>query len=176
MNPRALVARGSRTPCTIRRCAFVHQLTDRQPLRDAGGGAGVLGDQQSRPRQATIEEGGVELGSTEVTRAANSASVTARVVAVVSLISISRSSTSTAARMPKPVSSSTMCVLTSGPPAQAREQRQRLDQRQADDIAVGAVDRRHEGRSQALDRIAAGLARPFAAGEVGVESRVRSGA
>ena len=45
----------------------------------------------------------------------------------------------------------------------------RLEQRQADDVAVGAGEEGDEARGAALDGIAAGLAAPFAAREVGVD-------
>ena len=45
----------------------------------------------------------------------------------------------------------------------------RLEQRQADDVGIAAGQEADERRGAALDGIAAGLAAPFAAGQVGVD-------
>ena len=44
-----------------------------------------------------------------------------------------------------------------------------LVERQADDVGVGADELDHEGAGKALDGVAAGLAAPFAAGEIGLD-------
>src|SRR5687767_7026597 len=53
--------------------------------------------------------------------------------------------------------------------ALAAQQAHRLVKRQPDHIAVGADQLDHEGAGNALDRVAAGLAAPFAGGEVGLD-------
>ena len=53
--------------------------------------------------------------------------------------------------------------------ALARQQRRGLVERQADDVGVGADDLDDEGAGDALHRIAAGLAAPFAGGEIGLD-------
>src|SRR5690606_20335297 len=53
--------------------------------------------------------------------------------------------------------------------ARALEQRARLEQRQPDDARMAARNPRDQSLGAALDRIAAGLAVPFAAGEVGAD-------
>ena len=54
-----------------------------------------------------------------------------------------------------------------------REQRRGLVQRQADDIGVGADDLDDEGAGEPLRGIAAGLAAPFAGGEIGLDVLLR---
>src|ERR1700684_3419866 len=51
----------------------------------------------------------------------------------------------------------------------AAEQRDRLIERQADDIAVGAAHLDHDRSGDALHRIAAGLAAPFAGADIGLD-------
>jgi hypothetical protein len=53
--------------------------------------------------------------------------------------------------------------------ALAAEQRDRFGQRQADDVGVGADQPLDEGAGEALNRVAAGLAAPFAACQIGVD-------
>ena len=52
----------------------------------------------------------------------------------------------------------------------AGEQRHRLVQRQADDVGIGTDDLDQKRPGDALRRIAAGLAAPFAGGQIGLES------
>ena len=63
----------------------------------------------------------------------------------------------------------TSSVLTARPPSQTAQEVERGGERQADHVRVAAVDRRDERLGPALDRIAAGLAPPFPAREVGLE-------
>src|SRR5690606_15945008 len=42
-----------------------------------------------------------------------------------------------------------------------------LEQRQADDVRIGTVERAHERRGSTLDGVAAGLAAPLVRGEIG---------
>src|ERR1700685_2487775 len=51
----------------------------------------------------------------------------------------------------------------------AAEQRHGLVERQADDIGIGADDLHQKSPSDALRRVAAGLAAPFARGEIGLD-------
>src|SRR5260221_9550594 len=53
--------------------------------------------------------------------------------------------------------------------ALARQQRSGLIQRQADDVGVGAGDLDDEAAGKPLCSIAAGLAAPFARGEIGLD-------
>ena len=53
--------------------------------------------------------------------------------------------------------------------ALAVEERHRLVERQPDHVGIGADELHHEGAGKALDGVAAGLAAPFAGGEVAVE-------
>ncbi len=57
--------------------------------------------------------------------------------------------------------------------ALAGQQRHGLGERQADHIGVGAHQLHHEGAGKALDGIAAGLAAPFAGGEIGLDILAR---
>src|SRR5512144_1656874 len=49
---------------------------------------------------------------------------------------------------------------------QPHEQGAGFEQRQSDDVAIGAADRGDEAGRPALDGVAAGLALPFAAGQI----------
>src|SRR5262245_58497171 len=57
--------------------------------------------------------------------------------------------------------------------ALAGQERKRLVKRQPDYIAIGAHDLDRESAGQPLDRIAAGLAAPFAGGEIGLDILAR---
>ena len=115
----------------------------------------------------------LSLASTAVTRPTNKASVTAGIVAVDvadldqpivdqhggadAEAGILDHDARASRRASSPGPASRASVSTSGRP---------------DDVGVGAVDRRDQRGGQALDGIAAGLALPFAAGEIGVDLAV----
>ena len=129
-------------------------------------GPGVLGDHERRLRQPAVEECGVEF---HIDRgdAGREQGLAHRGVVAVAVADLDQPVVDQHRRAHAEAG-----LLEHDPHAHrgilqpSPQQGQRLDHRQADDVGVGAVDRRHEGRGPALDGVAAGLALPLAAGEV----------